>query len=310
MILDKLTDLNRYLTALPRRNPRLRTMIPTDVIVMINRGRSYVARSRALLVPVKHRSQYVNVFHCCVHKTGSQWIKSLLGDLTVYRYSGLVNHSYQDHLRGGFDPRPIVDRTFDRPFPARTVVTPLYVTYENYQRIPKRGPSRGFFVMRDPRDLVVSWYFSAKISHIPMGGILRMRRELNALSKEDGLIYAIEHLQEYGQLVAMDSWAAAARRDPEVLVLRYEDIRNSDPTVFDRLFGALDIRMPPDVLADIVNAYSFERLAGRKGGGEDEKSHLRAGGASSWRKHFTDKVYARFVDITGDLTGRLGYPVG
>src|SRR5678809_1556815 len=75
-ILDALTDLGRYMTALPRRNPRLRAMIPTSAIIMLNRGRGHLARSRRLLIPVLEQSRYTNVFHCCVHKTGSQWLRT------------------------------------------------------------------------------------------------------------------------------------------------------------------------------------------------------------------------------------------
>src|SRR5678815_4789366 len=121
MLLQALTDLGRYVTALPRRNPRLRRMIPTEMVVMLNRGRALVSRSRRLLVPVEERSRYVNVFHCCVHKTGSQWLRSLFGDLTTYRYSGLNAHSYGFWLEGGVDRRPFAQRTFERPFPANTI---------------------------------------------------------------------------------------------------------------------------------------------------------------------------------------------
>lgn len=307
-LIGALTDLGRYFTALPRRNPRLRAMIPTNAIIMLNRGRGHLARSRRLLIPVQHQSRYTNVFHCCVHKTGSQWLRTLFGDLATYRYSGLMAHTYTDWLKDGVDGRSLDVRTFDRPFPANTIVSPLYVTYENYTDIPKLGPAAAFFVTRDPRNLVVSWYYSTKISHVPMGPIPKMRADLNALSTEDGLIYSIDHLVSFGQFGAMRSWASAARRDPEVLVLRYEDIRKSDPAVFTRLFEALDIRIPRDELLDLLQSYSFEKQSGRKSGEENPRSALRSGGASSWTRHFTDKVLDYYQQAAGDLAEHLGYP--
>ena len=42
----------------------------------------------------------------------------------------------------------------------------LYMPYDGFAALTKPEPWRAFFVMRDPRDVVVSWYFSS-VSSIP-----------------------------------------------------------------------------------------------------------------------------------------------
>ncbi len=43
-------------------------------------------------------SPYTNIFHACVHRTGSQWLRKFLADPIVYQYSGLRTYHYQSHM--------------------------------------------------------------------------------------------------------------------------------------------------------------------------------------------------------------------
>lgn len=166
----------------------LRQLVPSRVRRSIKRSGLYI----------RHRSAAVNIYHCCVHKTGSQWVKAILSDSRTFKYSGLTVYGYQKSLPGRHDPRKITDRSFTEPLPKNAVISPLYIDFQNYTAIPKPKPSKAFFVMRDPRDIVVSWYFSSKYSHSLMGKLHRIREVLNNLSITDGILYSIEHLHDFG----------------------------------------------------------------------------------------------------------------
>src|SRR5436190_15938066 len=105
---------------------------------------------------VEYRSSSENIYHCCVHKTASQWILRILSAPETYRFSGLRAHAYQRELAGGADTRKVTERTFDKPFPRRTIVTPIYIDLKSFLAIPKPESFKAFFVMRDPRDILVS----------------------------------------------------------------------------------------------------------------------------------------------------------
>lgn len=259
---------------------------------------------------VAYQTPLENIYHCCVHKTASQWIAKILADDVTYRFCGLKTHRYQRELPGGADDRPIRERTFNRPFPHKTIVTPIYIGLENFLALPKPAAYRAFFVMRDPRDVLVSWYFSWKHSHQVMADVGERREQLQKMSGDEGLIYGIENLAADGLFNALRSWNQV-RLAPatELMVVRYEDLIDAEQFAFyQRLFAHCDIRIPEEPLRDLLQRHSFAALArGRDRGIEDVSSHLRKGIHGDWKNHFSPAVTEKFRNVTGDLIEALGY---
>ncbi|MBM3995642.1 MAG: sulfotransferase domain-containing protein [Planctomycetes bacterium] len=257
---------------------------------------------------VEHRSIHDNVYHCTVQKCASQWIRAILADPRIFRWSGLRPYRYQDDLPGQHDPRPLTQRRFDSAFPESTIATTVYVDFDGFASIPKPASYKAFFVMRDPRDVLVSWYFSSRYSHPLMGDLGRVREDLGRLSEADGLLYCIDYLEEFGLFAAMRSWIDADVKDGSVLLTRYEDLTGADSrSRFAELLAHCDIRVPVDELDALLRSYRFEALSGRKRGQEDRASHHRKGVAGDWRNHFTDQVGARFEHAAGDLLSLWRY---
>lgn len=267
-------------------------------------------RTRAQLTTVARRSPYNNVLHCCVHRTGSQWLRAIFEDPLVYKFSGLRAYHYQSHMPGNHDPRPIGERRFHQPFPGSTIVSPLYIGYENYRAIPQPGSARAFFVMRDPRDVVVSWYFSAKKAHRLMGDLAEVRERLNEVDPTDGLCYSIKHLAEFGLFEAQRSWAEAPA-DSDFMIVRYEELTGPDSrSVFTGLLGHCGIDMPADGVDTLLATHGFQQMSGRKPGDEDQNTHYRKGVAGDWRNHFNEPVQQAFDQAAPGLVTTLGYTPG
>jgi hypothetical protein len=249
-----------------------------------------------------------NVFHCCVFKTASQWLRGILRDPVVYRYSGLTHYHYQSELRGGYDPRPLRERTFDQPFPPRTIAGPLYLTYETYKTIPKPQRFATFFVARDPRDLVVSGYFSTKYSHGPRGRIKDRRERLNAVGETQGLRLFMDMMSEAGIFETLRSWVRAATDDDLIKIFRYEDLTGAGQLgALQSLTKHCDIRIPDSCLRDLADRHSFERLSGRQRGSEDLHAHYRKGVAGDWTSKFDETTLTYFDELAGDVADDLGY---
>jgi len=247
-----------------------------------------------LTVPVASRSDYENVFHCAVRKTASQWIKALLGDPIVYRHSGLLP----------YDPRPYRWR-HPQAFPSGRAVSCLFISHKKFTTIPKPDHYRTFFVLRDPRDIIVSSYFSTRSSHTPMGDIPEVRKVLQEKPLKEGLLYVIGHLSERGTFRNLRSWATAPAAEA-VRLFRYEDLtgeRQADEV--DLLMRHCGIALPPAELAGLLSRYSFSRMRGETAG---KVSHYRRGKSGDWRNHFDDDIYEAFAAATGDLIELLGYP--
>ena len=256
---------------------------------------------------VFHQSIHQNVYHCTVQKSASQWIRRLLSDQRTYKFSGLGSFQYQQQLLGNYDPRKLTERRFTQAFPHATIATPIYIDYEGFASIPKPARYKAFFVMRDPRDVVVSWYFPANC-RTGAGDIERIRQDLLRLSESDGLLYTIDHLADFGLFQAQRSWADAPIKDNNVLWLRYEDLIGADQFAhMERLMQHCDIRLPTGELVLLLNAHSFEELSGRERGDEDVQAHYRKGIAGDWRNHFNDAACRRFDDIAGDLIETWNY---
>jgi hypothetical protein len=129
------------------------------------------------------------------------------------------------------------------------------------------------------------------------------------MSPEEGLVFTIGSLREYGLFDALDGWCRAADEDENVLLVRYEDLIGGDADArWHALLDHCDVRLGPDERRALLDRYSFERLSGRRPGEEDPDSKLRKGVAGDWRNHFTPAVTEAFREATGDLVTRIGYP--
>lgn len=284
------------------RNQGLRNLVPPRV-------KAIFAENRVRLARVSRHTELRNVYHCCLHKTGSQWIRKILADPDVYQRTGLRTYAYAPRLPEARKNRGYRGLRFETPFPRNTIVSPLYIDLEGFSAIPKPDPWRGFFVARDPRDIVVSWYFSSSKSHPTRSNpsLQRTRDHLATVSEEEGLIFTIRRLHDYGLFDALRSWGDVDQEG--LLLLRYEDLIGSDSDRWwQRLLDHCDVRLEPGERRALLARYSFKTLSGREPGQEDPGSKLRKGIAGDWRNHFTPAVRDVFVEVTSDLTTRIGYP--
>lgn len=249
---------------------------------------------------VIQRSPYGNIYHCCTQKTASQWFRRVLCDPVLYRYTGLKPYRYRQlGLR---------EAQFDEPLPPRTIAIHLYVDFGTYAAIPKPSRYKTFFILRDPRDIVVSWYYSAKYSHKLVDPIPELRRNLEQLDFQEGLNYLIDAWDGFGLFEAQRSWVTSAKEQQEAKVFRYEDFAEDNRQFLSNLLDYLEIEMPEREFDALYGRHEFSQLAkGRQQGVEDPQSHFRKGVSGDWKKYFDDAVTAHFQEVTGDLLSVLGY---
>ena len=220
-----------------------------------------------------------------------------------------------------------------------------FLLYSNadYQYTKHLNNYKGFHVIRDPRDTLVSAYFSHLYSHPTKNfpELIPHREKLAQLSKNEGLIAEMDFSDVYFQ--HMYHWNYKL---PNVLEIKMEDLfANSYEnffTIFDFL-GILDNssnsnkkginpklvktinkihiktkgfsplcfkhnRISKDRLIEKIDEYKFENLAkGRKRGQQDVKSHYRKGVPGDWKNHFTSEHIRLFKDRYNDLILKMGY---
>jgi len=198
---------------------------------------------------------------------------------------------------------------------------------------------RGFHVIRDPRDIVVSGYFSHRYSHpvsadrLPWQWAHRLRLE-SLPDIEDGLLAEIEYCATYFE--RLRAWNY---HHPRILECRYEEMIRDPLQAFGQIFAFLEIplahpgavlavgmaggwlrhklwgvciqrfsRFPEPLLRVILWRNSFRRRSGgRRAGSEDTKHHYRKGIAGDWRNYFSPCVKDAFKACYPDLLITLGY---
>ncbi len=148
-------------------------------------------------------------------------------------------------------------------------------------------PMRHVFVVRDPRDAIVSYYFSLKYSHIDnMNFISERRRKLLSLDRHEGLLYAIK---DFNDIIAdyACKWLDYAQTN-SVLILRYEDLVEDAWSFFNSILEYNQVDVPEGLLKDSIGTFTFENLAGRQPGSENKHSHYRKGVVGDWKNHLTE----------------------
>jgi len=300
--------LKRKLSIIRKRSGKLRHILPASFIKGAKELEDNIVElSKKNYYNVRYNSKYVNVYHFALQKTGTQWLSDVLADPCVYVHSGLsfinfhgVRRKSQTHeLRG-----------LNSPYPPDTIISSIAGTYDNYAKdIPKNeGKNALFFVIRDPREMVVSWYFSTKNNHIVRKKSMLniIRKKLLQKSKKKGLLYTIDLFDWKGKFDVMRSWLRHADNN-NVKIVKFEDLIHDSINTFNDLFCFLDIRIPNNRLEQLVFSYSFEALTGRKKGREDRLSHMRAGHSNSWKKHFDPEIESFFNRKAEDVVDGFSY---
>lgn len=226
-------------------------------------------------------------------KSGSTWLLRMLGDVPGYfRWTPPnIKIGYHDLDR---------QRMLRPPLGYTVTKTHTAPTPENIAIIEEAG--RPYVVLvRDPRDLAVSWahYIATQRRYAAVPDAVR-EAPLDAR-----LDHYIEHVLPRTVRWATD-WRVALDRQRGMLI-RYEDMLDDAAAVMGRVFAHFEVGLAPDAVRAIVERRSFRRETGRAPGREAPGDFNRKGIAGDWRNHFTAGHAARCKAIAGGALIDLGY---
>lgn len=266
------------------------------------------------------------------HKCATTWMRGVITQ--VCEYTGLSTETFDNPSQ------------FKNDLPAYLKANPVdFICYTNAKAnlLGDVVTRRAFHMIRDPRDIIVSGYFSHKHSH-PTNGwpeLLAHREALNQLDEEQGLMREMQFSRPWIEDIA--SWDYS--RD-NILELTYEAfVANPYDLVlsaFEHL-GLIDVerhgisyhatallrnlgralhcksgkRLPNCFASKAIQAnellgIAYERrfakhAKGRKPGQTDITSHYRKGQAGDWINHFTPALCQQFQQQYPNLLVKLGY---
>lgn len=234
------------------------------------------------------RDDLPTVFHVTHWKAGSQWVRSVLKLAAPDRF---------------VEPAPFPDRPLGGPPVRGAVYTPIYSSHSQFRSAVPADPSHRTFVMiRDPRDTLVSWYFSLMYSHEAGHPTVRESRdELRRFSKAEGMALMIGK-QMRGVIDIQREWLAAGAP-----VFRYEDLWADPSGQFAKIFDVCGLGMCALRRRYLVHRQSFALRTFWRLGRPNPKSHLRRGVPGDWKNHFGDDLKRLFKSTCGEMLVRAGY---
>lgn len=246
-------------------------------------------------------------------KSGRTWLRVLISRYFAHKY-GLPEGAIME---------------FDEFHRANPAIPVLFFTHDNYlkdylghdRKFDIYGQSRVVLMVRDPRDTAVSQFFQWKhrikprkkvINGYPVGDV-----DLHAFitGKEAGVPKIIEF---------MNAWARDLERFPNLLLVKYEDLREKTASELDRVLRFLGQSPATAELADCAAFASVENMrkmeqenAGKllantrlkPGDASDPSSFkVRRAKVGGWRDYVNDEQ-AEAIDamVRENLSPKFGY---
>jgi len=209
-----------------------------------------------------------------------------------------VPGKYENPYAGPFEEDLLV--------PDNTLVHCVHCMQEDFEGKHTLNDYKGAILIRDPREVVVSSYFSWKFSH----GVHEHRKTVLSLDKIEGMKFVIDKLREDRQIECMHSWCCA-ELDDRWKLYRYEDLFKSNETQIPGLRSILDhfdTKCDPGQLNKLLAKYSYEKLSSnRKRGDMDKQSHHRDCLPDTWKKEMPAEVLEYLYSIYGTELEEMGY---
>jgi hypothetical protein len=168
--------------------------------------------------------------------------------------------------------------------------------------------ARGVHIVRDPRDTLVSMYFSHRSSHaLNHEEIARDRAALASLDTSDGLDYLLRESGFFRRITReLEAWNPSARGYHETTFERL----TADPMAeFAAILDSLGLTIERSALEAILERNRFETLRREWAlrNPDAKTNHYRQGRAGDWRSHLAGDVKERFRARYGPLLIKLGY---
>jgi len=267
------------------------------------------------------------------HKCMTSWVNHLLS-----RVCAELNWNFV-----AVEEPHLLDMSLSEYVPRNKVDMLAYID-PDLEIVRTLGEFVGFHIIRDPRDIAVSAYFSHLYSHPTdeLPKLVAYRAQLQKLSKDDGLLLEMElRREEFEQLCEWDyaqenvlelkmEDVIANPYDQMVRALLFIEAATDKTRLRTRLLAAVasgirDLghlyripsmivpkyvlsKIPVEFLLGYIYEYRFSEMAkGRAQGVEDACSHYRKGVAGDWVNHFKPQHKEYFKYNYNNILLKLGY---
>lgn len=233
-----------------------------------------------------YRYPHRNLMVTALPKSGSTWIARMLLEIPgTFRWFP-QRFNTQTLKDPGF--HEFAEADLLRPPPGYTVTKVHAGPSENNRAILERAGRPYVVLVRDLRDIAVSWAHFVAIR--PENAFYTEVKDLDLSGRIDHFIDNI--------LPIFAAWERGwrAHLHPALgLLVSYEDLLADTASVMRTVFAHYGVPRSDSELARIIEAHSFERTTGRARGDQNAKDFNRKGVAGDWRNYLTDEQAARIM---------------
>jgi hypothetical protein len=161
-----------------------------------------------------------------------------------------------------------------------------HVMYRSYY-------DRVIVVLRDPRDVFVSFYYH-EIYHKKDAVLMKNMGYNSRLTDHENfknyLVYKINHPSETSPGFSYSDFYNSWSRRNNVHIVHYEQLHNSPAKILAGIIRFLNSDVDPRRIKQAIGRHSFKNITGREEGEEDRYSHKRKGIIGDWKNYFTEDM--------------------
>lgn len=258
----------------------------------------YYKNERALMKGMDvSTSDHQSVVFFSVHKAATMYVNSVLSKLS--QAHGLLPIDYSGWFSSANSK---MYEHYNDPEFMKTAFRPkgyYYGALRQYRKIPSLERFKTVIVLRDPRDVLVSHYYSVAFSHamINKGLMEKRKKALEQTIDEYVLDLAPEMLQTYTEHVEH------VIGKENVLFLTYEEMIKDLESWLRKIVAHTGLKEHPEVVQEIVERSKFNKGTGEK------KDHVRAAKAGDHAEKLKPDTIAQLNILFEPVMKYLGYPI-
>jgi len=282
--------LKRVKTVLMHRAPRI--LIAASRVA----GRTVLFKEERRFLAGKStpRSESPSVLFLSYNRCGSMYVSSLLKALTTASHTPIDLGQYAFHGDPSLKPK-LADPTWqEEHFRSQGY---FYVGFRSPMDFVSLEEFKTLIVLRDPRDVLTSRFFSVAFAHMPSDAKFIADRKR---AQEMGIdAFVLERIEEVRK--PYETYVSKVIGRPNVLHTRYEDMVTDFEPWLEKVAAHVCPSPDKEVIARLIAESDFKPAT------EDKYSHKRSVQPGSYKSKLKPETIAAVEAAFADLLPALGY---